>query len=116
MKIKLSILIAVVVSLSGLAVGYSHLHKPKSNIAKADIDFLVKSIVKEIASQELSKDEVRTKTQESLASLDQAIQAVAKQKGVIVLNSKAVLAGGSDIDITSEVATKFNEQGQNDQK
>lgn len=116
MKIKASILIAVMVGLSGLAVGYSHLHKPKSNIAKADIESLVKAIVKEVASQELSKDEVRAKTQEALAQLDQVIKTIATDKKVIVLNSKAVLASSPGLDITSEIATKFNELGQNDKK
>jgi hypothetical protein len=116
MKVKLTILIAVMVSFTGMAIAYNHLHKPKDHIALANIDILVKAIVKDIASQELSKDEVRAKTGEALSQLDQVIQSIAKEKGIIVLNNKAVLAGSPGLDITTEIATKFNDIGAHDKK
>lgn len=112
---KTNILIAVV-SLMMLATGAQAIQslKSKTMVVKADIDLLVKAMVKDIASQELKKDELDAKTKEALARLDKVLKGISAKKNLLILNSKAVLASSDELDITSEVASQLIEGGQNE--
>ncbi len=113
---KTNILITAV-CLMILVTGAQAMHNlrtPNTKVVKVDIDLLVKAMVKDIASQELKKDELDAKTKEALAPLDKVLKGISAKKNVLILNSKAVLASSEELDITSDVASQLIEGGQNE--
>ncbi|MBS0636996.1 MAG: TrbI F-type domain-containing protein [Verrucomicrobia bacterium] len=76
--------------------------------AKVDAVYLMQNLVKEISTQNLSSDDLKVHTKKELAKLDQLLEKIAKQENLVLLPSKAVIAGA--IDITGQVETIMRQQ------
>lgn len=76
-------------------------HKPQK-LVSVDSQYLVDTLKKDLASQAISDKEMEPIISQYISDLDARIKEIAKERGVVVLVSKAVLAGTTDI--TKEVA------------
>jgi len=94
----------------GCNIGQVISTKAESKVATIDVDFFIKKMVQSMAEKGLSEDETKTKTKEELSKLDAILQKIAAKEGIVVIPSKAVIAGG--IDITEQVEAILEKQNE----
>ena len=82
-----------------------------TRFAKVDTEYLIQNLVKEITAQNLSTEELKIHTKKQLAQLDQLLEQIAKQENLVLLPSKAVIAGA--IDVTGQVEAIMRQQDEN---
>lgn len=97
-KIAIGILLLSVVANVGLSY---RLSCTSSKFAKVDIELLISKLVKDVSAKALSEEESAKYTKEYIQKLDLLIAKISEQEGLVVLPSKAIIAGA--IDITEQV-------------
>lgn len=95
-----SLAIAVIIIVV-LGIGLIAQYNSKKEIAQVDIDYLVKAMVRDIATQELSNEEIERKSIEALTRLNGVIDEMANKRKLTILTKAVVISGA--IDVTQEV-------------
>jgi hypothetical protein len=102
--------IAILLFSLGCNIGQIINTKAETKVATINVDFFIKKMVQSMAERGLSEDETKAKTKEELSKLDVILQKIAQKDGIIVIPSKAVIAGG--IDITEQVEAILEKQNE----
>ncbi|MCE2993414.1 MAG: TrbI F-type domain-containing protein [Alphaproteobacteria bacterium] len=71
-------------------------HKPQK-VVTVDLEHLVRSVTQNLAKQEIPTEGMDALVKQTFNDLDKRINTHAKEEGAVVLVSKAVLAGATDI-------------------
>jgi Type-F conjugative transfer system protein (TrbI_Ftype) len=93
-KIVIAILLLSVVANIGLSYRLSCAN-PK--FAKVDIELIISNLVKEVAAKDLSEEESQKYSQDYIKKLDNLVIKISEQEGLVILPSKAIIAGAVDI-------------------
>lgn len=103
MSINKTYIVTIILLLSVIGnIGLSYklcISVPK--VAKVDIESLIEKLVKDVSSKSLSAEESTKFSKEYIKKLDELLIKISKQENLVVVPSKAVIAGA--IDITEQV-------------
>lgn len=104
---KLNFLYALILILSLIFGGYIYAKPQQKEMLTVDVSQLINKMMKNLVNQELSQDDLKTKTSEALQQLDALLNKIAIERKAIILTDKAVVAGVTDI--TQEVSDILSE-------
>ncbi len=94
LKVVIAILMLSVIANIGLSYRLS-CASPK--FAKVDIELLISNLVKDVSAKALSEEESRKYSQDYIKKLDNLVIKISEQEGLVILPSKAIIAGAVDI-------------------
>ena len=109
MKIsKLKIVISVLLLSCIANIGLSYrLSCANPKFAKVDIELIISKLVKDVSAKALSEDESAKYTKEYIKKLDSLVIKISEQEGLVILPSKAIIAGA--VDITDQLEELMRE-------
>ena len=79
----------------------------QKTILKIDTETVVATLIKQAAGEDIPDEQVKDKIKDKIKKLDDSLSNLAQKNNGLVINSKAVVAGG--VDITKEVITNLQE-------
>ena len=99
MKIpKLKIVISVLLISCTANIGLSYrLSCANPKFAKVDIELIISKLVKDVSAKNLSEEESQKYSQDYIKKLDSLVIKISEQEGLVILPSKAIIAGAVDI-------------------
>jgi hypothetical protein len=95
---KLNTLIVVLLFSVIANIGLSYrLSCANPKFAKVDIELLISKLVKDVSAKNLSEEESQKYSQDYIKKLDSLVIKISEQEGLVILPSKAIIAGAVDI-------------------
>lgn len=99
-KGKVVVAILLISILANIGLSYQ-LSCTTPKFAKVDVERLITKLVKDVSVKSLSEDESTKYSKEYIKKLDDLLIEISKQENLVIVPSKAVIAGA--IDITEQV-------------
>jgi hypothetical protein len=95
---KLNTLIVVLLFSVIANIGLSYrLSCANPKFAKIDIELIISKLVKDVSAKNLSEEESQKYSQDYIKKLDSLVIKISEQEGLVILPSKAIIAGAVDI-------------------
>jgi hypothetical protein len=92
----------------GCNIGLLCHREAKYTLTKVNVDQVIETLVKDIASRNLPEEQTKELIHQEIAKIDSYLSKIAKENNLVIVPHKAVIAGG--IDITEQITDLLRRQ------